>query len=205
MLFAKKEFRFMPAVAAVLEHRLAHRLRLKVPSRRGDVPFFEDLVRRLSALPGIAELRANPLTASLVIRHDGDTEAITSFLAREGLAEVRPAAEPLARMDVAAGSADANAALAVGLSSLSLTQAARGQLTGTASENLWNAYGAHRTLQSRWLTLLYLGLGAYQLANGRWLNSATALMFNALTAWHLAQKSGGEAAVGTEREPDGAA
>ena len=60
--------------------------------------------------------------------------------------------------------------MAVGLSGLSAFQALRGELTGSASENFWNAYRAHTHLDSPWFAALLVGLGIYQLTNGELLN-----------------------------------
>jgi len=43
---------------AYIEHQLPGRVRLRVPSRRGEVPFFEKVVRELSKHPAIRELSA---------------------------------------------------------------------------------------------------------------------------------------------------
>jgi len=64
---------------AFIQHQLPRRLRLNVPSRRGDPLFFNDLVRRVSAAPGVAELNAHPVTGSLIIRPVGDIEAVGSL------------------------------------------------------------------------------------------------------------------------------
>ena len=79
--------------AAFIEHQLPHRLRLKIPSMRGDGAFFEELARRLSMLPGVTALSANPVTASILIHHAGDSKAVTSMMVQEGLLDVRPKPE----------------------------------------------------------------------------------------------------------------
>ncbi|GAC1431203.1 MAG: hypothetical protein NVSMB62_28320 [Acidobacteriaceae bacterium] len=176
--------------AAFIEHELPSRLRLKVPSKRGDKCFFNELVQRLTGLNGIAEVRANPVTGSILVRYQSGTEALRSILEQTGLLDVRFMASTLNRERGAKvdADADANQALALGLSGLSFVQAARGQITGTASENLWNSYRAHTHLRNPWLAMFLFGLGVYQLGNGQVLNSATALMFYAFTAKELSRE-----------------
>ena len=176
------------APAAFIQHQLPRRLRLKLPSRRGDQLYFKDLVGRLANVPGVAALNANPLTGSLLIRHDGNADAIMSFMEREGLVQLRHEPETPAEGDAATTIPDPNKGLAVGLSGLSLVQMVRGQLTGSASENFWNAYRAHAHLSNPWAAALLFGLGVYQLVKGEVLNSATALMFYALTAQQLSRE-----------------
>jgi hypothetical protein len=54
---------------AYIEHQLPGRVRLRVPSRRGEVPFFEKVVRVLSKHPATRELTASPLTGSITLRY----------------------------------------------------------------------------------------------------------------------------------------
>jgi len=58
-------------VQARLVHRTTNRLRLKVPHRRHDAAFFADLRQELLRQRGIVSVQVNPLTASVVIVHDG--------------------------------------------------------------------------------------------------------------------------------------
>ena len=189
--------------AAFIEHQLPHRLRLKIPSKRGDGAFFEALARRSSMLPGVTALSANPLTASIVIHHAGDSKAITAVMVQEGLLDVCPEPKSSVHAGDAQGAtgADPYQATAAGLFGLSVFQALRGELTGSASENLWNAYRAHTHLDHPWLTALLVGLGIYQLANGELLNSATALMFYAVTAQKLSQERSEQGALGQGHVP----
>ena len=112
------------------------------------------------------------------------------MMTQEGLLDVRPKPE----VSVRAGSArratgtDPYQAIAVGLSGLSVFQALRGELTGSASENFWNAHRAHTHLDNPWLAALLVGLGIYQLTNGELLDSATALIFYAVTAQKLSRE-----------------
>jgi copper chaperone CopZ len=51
---------------ARITHRTPERLRLKIPSRKGDYPYFDSLRRQLSNLPGVKSVEVNPMTGSLL-------------------------------------------------------------------------------------------------------------------------------------------
>jgi len=71
---------------AYIEHQLPGRVRLRVPSRRGEVPFFEKVVRELSKHPAIRELSATPLTGSITLHY---FEPLHPIVARRGSKAVR--------------------------------------------------------------------------------------------------------------------
>ncbi|MFH0729527.1 MAG: hypothetical protein V2B19_24705 [Pseudomonadota bacterium] len=70
----------------------SHRLRLRIPSRRGDDVFFQDLTQRwLREFPS-SEAVANPLTGSLlVIGAPPATDAVAEFGRRLSLFDLKPA------------------------------------------------------------------------------------------------------------------
>jgi hypothetical protein len=74
----------------VVVHRVANRVRLRVPGRRGDAVFFDRLGRTLSRSEGVLSVESNPLTASLIIRHGPTFDLSASALARFGLACTAP-------------------------------------------------------------------------------------------------------------------
>jgi hypothetical protein len=76
--------------------------------------------------------------------------------------------------------------IATGLSGLALFQVTQGQVTGSAAENFWNAYGAQRLLGRNEIAAGFVLLGLYQLLQGQWLGSASSLFFYALAARQLA-------------------
>jgi hypothetical protein len=176
---------------AYIEHQVPGRLRLRIPERRGDVAFFQRVVEALSKLTDIKELDGSPLTGSVRIRHSGTAEAIAAAAAKEGLFEIgkrdggaqpkKPPKEPASPGD--AGMLDS---IATGLSGLALFQVTQGQVTGSAGENFWNAYGAQRLLGRSEIAAGFVLLGLYQLLQGQWLGSASSLFFYALAARQLA-------------------
>lgn len=55
---------------AHIVHHTVTRLRIRVPARKLDHPYFRDLTARLVGCPGIRSVEANPLTGSVLIEHD---------------------------------------------------------------------------------------------------------------------------------------
>ena len=79
-------------------HRTPDRLRIKIPSRKGDEAYFSSLTAHFSGLPGIKSLQANPLTGSVLfisgieprrIADHGETNQLFK------LRDVSPASGPL--------------------------------------------------------------------------------------------------------------
>ena len=180
---------------AYIEHQIPGRLRLRIPERRGDVAFFQRVVEALSKLTDIKELDGSPLTGSVRIRHSGTAEAMAAAAAKEGLFEIgkrdggaqpkKPPKEP-ASPGAPHGDAGMLDSIATGLSGLALFQVTQGQVTGSAAENFWNAYGAQRLLGRNEIAAGFVLLGLYQLLQGQWLGSASSLFFYALAARQLA-------------------
>ncbi|WP_295881969.1 hypothetical protein [uncultured Thiohalocapsa sp.] len=78
--------RTVSAAAARIAHRSSGRLRLRLPQRRHDLPFFLALYEALSAAPEIDEVTINPATGSVLLWFDPVHEAaLPSALSRTGL------------------------------------------------------------------------------------------------------------------------
>jgi hypothetical protein len=180
------------APVAYIEHQIPGRVRLRIPEKRGDVGFFQDLIAVLAKHPLVKELDGSPLIGSVRIRHSGSVEAITAMGAERGLFEIgkqepKAASKPRQSVtDASAGDAGMLDSMATGLSGLAMVQVARGELTGSAAENFWNAYSAQRVLGSKELVTVFAILGVYQLLQGQWLGSASSLFFYGLAARKLA-------------------
>jgi hypothetical protein len=56
---------------AHLAHRIPHRLRVQVPSRKGDRAYFDRVTERLGKQPSIRSVRASPLAASITVEYEG--------------------------------------------------------------------------------------------------------------------------------------
>lgn len=189
---------------ATIQHQIPGRLRLRIPARRGDVSFFHHILQALSKLPSVAELSATPLTGSIIVRHSGSAQAIAAAATEQGLFEIGPeepkkAPAPSSRRQPYAG---LRGTAATGLSGLALFQVARGQLTGNAAENFWNAYGAQRILGRPDIAAGFMLLGIAQVLRGQLLGSASSLFFYSLITRQLASvDSGATASKDSELQP----
>ncbi|MBN1105287.1 MAG: hypothetical protein JXL84_17880 [Deltaproteobacteria bacterium] len=85
---------------AHLVHRSLERLRLRIPSRRGNAAFFSRVEEKLSSFPRMRRLEVNPATGSLLfLGKSVDLQAIARVAQKEGLftlqvVEQRPVSLP---------------------------------------------------------------------------------------------------------------
>jgi hypothetical protein len=169
---------------AYVAHHAGERLRLRIPARKGDAAYFARAERALAAASGVRYAEANPLTASLLLQYDG----------------------PLGDL-IAAGQAHSLFALAPPrIATESILDLVTDQVDHVERLVLHSSRGA---LDLN--TLLFVGLvgaGIVQIARGRALGPASALLANAaaVLALHRAQRM--QAGVGglapgrqTERTP----
>jgi len=78
---------------AYIAHVSQGRMRIKIPSRKGDRTFFSALKDKLpesSEIPGIQRIEMNPTTGSVLVIYDPDYKmpdltVVTSFLEQQGL------------------------------------------------------------------------------------------------------------------------
>jgi hypothetical protein len=61
------------------------RLRIKIPSKKGDAPYFVTLREKLSDCPGVEAVSVSPQTGSALILHDCETKAIFAYAKRNEL------------------------------------------------------------------------------------------------------------------------
>jgi hypothetical protein len=176
---------------AYIEHQLPGRVRLRVPSRRGEVPFFEKVVRELSKHPAIRELTANPLTGSITLQHFEPLQPIMGAAADQKLFAARRL-EPHTQVRKSKRTSAFHegpglaASVATGLSGLSLFQCTQGNVLGSAAENLWHAFGAQRILGRPDIAAVFAVLGIYQLLRGRFFGPASSLLFYGLVMRQIA-------------------
>jgi len=143
---------------ALLIHRTPERMRLRVPSRRGQVPYFEQLVQQLTALPGIERIETNPVTGSVLLSPAIDAASLGSFAEQHKLFVLGtdpsmlsvPLATGLARgfegvngqiRKLSGGSLDLASVGFLALAAAALVQLNRGHVLGPASTLLWYASG----------------------------------------------------------------
>ena len=75
-------------IPARIAHATARRVRLRVPSRKGDAGFFEEVARRLHECAAVEDVAINPRTGSVLVRHRGDFDAVTAHATSRGLFSV---------------------------------------------------------------------------------------------------------------------
>jgi hypothetical protein len=179
---------------ARVEHELPGRLRLRIPSRRGDRRYFEAVGGQIATLTGVRSLRANPITGGLLIEHATGTDAIASFAREHGLFDLLSAPDdpPVPRAEAprarsAAAFPNPLALVAAGLAAAGVYQMARGRVLGSASEQLWNSYSAYATFKKPWVAATLAVAGLHQAVAGKRLGSAVSLFFYALHARRLSR------------------
>lgn len=167
---------------ASIEHLMPGRVRLRFCARRGDIPFFEDLVRTLSTHRLVNRVKANPLTGSLLVEHSAGPAELAAFAEQTGLplppAAARAIARPGRRRRMRRALPRASAASAA-LAALALYQGTRGRLLGSAGELFWHALRIAGTRNTGVIGLL-IGSGLLQTFRGRLLPPASSLLVYAL-------------------------
>jgi hypothetical protein len=147
----------MPARAHIVHH-IPGRVRLRIPKRRDDREFFADVERRLSGCDNITGVSANPTTASVLVRYEGELAPVLLQAAQVGLAElleltedlppVKPVEDALLDtlsqadsriLSISSGAMNGRSAVLVSLLVAGLFQLWRGQLLGPAIPLLWYA------------------------------------------------------------------
>ncbi|MGO9116416.1 MAG: HMA2 domain-containing protein [Desulfomonilaceae bacterium] len=67
---------------AHVSHRMTRRLRIKIPSKKGDISYFSNLREQVSKWPDVEEITVNPQIGSALIVYTGKTTDVLQ-LARE--------------------------------------------------------------------------------------------------------------------------
>lgn len=73
---------------AFIAHDIDRRVRLRVPSRRGDASFFSNVRDRLSRCLDVDRVESNPLTGSVLIFHRGKLDTIENYSKSHQLFEI---------------------------------------------------------------------------------------------------------------------
>lgn len=55
-----------------IAHQVPGRIRMKIPSAKGNPALLEEIQKTFSVIPGVEEVRVNPETGSVVLRYDTD-------------------------------------------------------------------------------------------------------------------------------------
>ena len=59
---------------AIVVHRMQGRVRIRVPSKRGNVAYFNSIKERLSSHSGVADVEVTPATGSILMLCNGSTD-----------------------------------------------------------------------------------------------------------------------------------
>jgi Heavy metal associated domain 2 len=143
------------SIQAFVVHRLPQRARLRIPELSGNAEHCDRLAESLGECPGVVSVRANPVTASVLIEHSDDGFDVVARYGRdmdlfdldEGptASEGSPGAfieQGLTRLDTWIRSETRNQTnlksfTIAALTSCAVWQAARGQLLPTAAQLIW--------------------------------------------------------------------
>lgn len=181
---------------AHIEHSIPGRTRLRLRDKRGDASFFQRAVAALSGWPEIHAVRANAQTGSLLVQHDGNEAAWLQSARDGGLFDaVHPdqaRRRAVVRRVPASRGPSPLSVTAAGLAAAGTLQLLRGNVVGSASENLWNAYGLYAVARRPLASVVLCALGLVQIARGEVLGSATSLFLYAYSARRLAQHRAAE-------------
>lgn len=139
-------------------HHIPGRVRLRVPSRRRQPAFFQDVKKRLEGLDSVSSVSVNPTSGSVLIRYEGEIEQVLAQAATVGLVELLevttdlPMLEPIAEQLInrlgdidqtlskrTQGVLDGRSALLAGFLVAAIVQAFRGSLFGPSVPLLWYA------------------------------------------------------------------
>jgi len=135
-------------------------LRIKVDSQKRNGAFFSMLSNELRACPGVLDVTANPVTASVLIRHTAAEAKILQFVAARSLFNLVSSNESHADVSaqmtagmrgfsrnlqsVTGDALDMNALIVLGLAGLAIQQTIEGNIMAPAVSLLWYAYNASR-------------------------------------------------------------
>ena len=137
---------------------LPDRLRIRIPEKRHDTGYFASLVNAFGALPGVEGVKANALTASLLLRHQAvSPERISEFAEQRALFRVAPQRDEVVPLSArladglqvlddrirahSEGRLDFWGALFLLTVGFSIPQFAKGNISAPASTLLWYALG----------------------------------------------------------------
>jgi hypothetical protein len=74
---------------ALVVHKMAGRIRIRVPSKKGNAAYFTAVKEALSACVGVEGVEVAPLTGSILVRCHWPTEGVLGWAQSQGLFVVR--------------------------------------------------------------------------------------------------------------------
>lgn len=138
---------------AYVSHRVAGRVRLRIPNMRHQEPYFERLRTGLASVPGLHRLTTNTRTASVLIEYSGELEALDQLGKRLDLFTIvsRPHPHSLSEFlhkatsapdallkQVSDGRVDVAGVTALALAGMGISQMLRGHALPAGWTLLWN-------------------------------------------------------------------
>lgn len=121
-------------------HRLPGRIRFRVPDRRGDDAFFDEVEKRFERLEGVRDVETNSTTGSVLVRYDATLEELLNATLGSDLGELLElvvSAPPLAHQFRSAMAAIDGNVRAYTDGELDLTTLAALALLAMAGVQLW--------------------------------------------------------------------
>jgi hypothetical protein len=122
-------------------------MRLRIPERRKDIPYFLNLYEDVRQIPGVTEVVINPLTGSLLLCFSGEpSRPVFSSLQQLGLLppddQARPPHPVVERFfaNSGGGATQIRTVLLVMMVGLAVHQIRRGKILAPALSVLWYAY-----------------------------------------------------------------
>jgi len=73
---------------AYLIHQSPGRFRIKIPARKGDIPYFASITEKLPRIKEIEKIAANPATASVLVLHKTEVKTIAGYAESNGLFKI---------------------------------------------------------------------------------------------------------------------
>jgi Heavy metal associated domain 2 len=128
------------SVRAHAVHRLPGRIRFRVPDRRGDGAFFDEVEKRFERLEGVRDVETNSTTGSVLVRCDATLEELLNATLGSDLGELLQLVEsapPLAQQFRSAMTAIDGNVRAYTEDELDLTTLAALALLAMAGVQLW--------------------------------------------------------------------
>ena len=146
---------------AFITHLTRDRVRIKIPSKKGDAAYFASLKEKLAALselPGIQRIEANPLTGSILVLHTLDLETLDLGLVAQysEFNQLFRLQQPPAKQTPApgnkaggraAGEIDLKVLAILGFVGVAIIQLKRGHIMMPAITALWYAYSLMKERQ----------------------------------------------------------
>lgn len=137
---------------AVVVHQLPARMRLRIDGHRGDEDFFDRIGEAILKIEGVAAVKPNPRTGSIVIHFGGGPDSLLSRIREQGFeiafqqdaTQAGRAAGMNAIRTMTAGKISPMFVAGVALAALGVVQTVRGKIAVPSITAFWYALDAFR-------------------------------------------------------------